>query len=198
MREKTIFDSSLLPAIKIVSTMFMSLTGWKIVGFLPEEARKSVVLAVPHVSNWDLLFTLLVAIKLDMRIYFVAKKSLFRVPVVGHTLSWLGGVPVDRGHEQGFVATWAEYLRNSEAPVQLVIAPEGTRRVVPLSAWRGGFYHIAKEAKVPILFSFVDYRKRVAGLSLKLINTDHDLAHILEWVENHYKELLEQKKERCR
>ena len=53
--------------------------GWEISGGRPDTER-AVVVAYPHTSNWDLLFTLAIAYALDIPVSWLGKKSLFRAP----------------------------------------------------------------------------------------------------------------------
>jgi len=44
----------------------------------------------------------------------------------------------------------------------LAITPEGTRKKT--AYWKTGFYHIAREAQVPIVLAFLDYARKVGGI----------------------------------
>ena len=52
--------------------------------------------------------------------------------------------------------TVRQYAENEELVV--LIPPEGTRSKV--KQWKSGFYHIANNAKVPILLGYVDASKK--------------------------------------
>jgi 1-acyl-sn-glycerol-3-phosphate acyltransferase len=59
----------------------------------------------------------------------------------------------------------------------LAMAPEGTRKFT--GAWKSGFYHIAREAAVPVLLVYLDYEKRVAGTGPLVTltgNVEEDMA----------------------
>jgi 1-acyl-sn-glycerol-3-phosphate acyltransferase len=45
---------------------------------------------------------------------------------------------------------------------QLVITPEGTRSKV--GEWKRGFYHIAKQAGIPVVTGYVDTRTMICGI----------------------------------
>ena len=75
---------------------------------------------------------------------------------------WLGGVPVDRRSSHGAVEQIVAEFERREHFV-LGIAPDGTRQ--PVSQWKTGFYHIAVNAKVPILLGYIDASKKEAGLA---------------------------------
>jgi len=52
---RTIFDTPVVNTVlRVISISFLKATGWKIVGELPPNGRKSVLIAAPHTSNWDL------------------------------------------------------------------------------------------------------------------------------------------------
>lgn len=59
-------------------------------GQLPDKATKSVLIAAPHTSNWDLPYTLMLAFVLRLRVYWMGKHSLFKGPL-GPVMRWLGG-----------------------------------------------------------------------------------------------------------
>ncbi len=60
------------------------------------------------------------------------------------------------------MAESAAALAAAEGPVQLVVPPEGTRGRT--RHWKTGFYHIALQARVPIVLAFMDYQRKVSGL----------------------------------
>ncbi|HCZ17782.1 MAG TPA: glycerol acyltransferase, partial [Candidatus Accumulibacter sp.] len=47
--------------LRAFSVNFLRITGWTVEGSLPFGASKSVLIAAPHTSNWDLPYTLMVA-----------------------------------------------------------------------------------------------------------------------------------------
>lgn len=135
-------------------------------GRLPHVPR-AVVIAAPHTSNWDLPFMLAVSWVLGVRPAWLGKRELFRWPF-GLVMRALGGVPVDRRAPGGMVAQAAERLRAADR-LLLVVPPSGTRSRAP--HWKSGFYHIARAAGVPILCTFLDYRRRVGGIGPAVIPT---------------------------
>ncbi len=166
---RTIFDTPVVNTVlRTFSVAFLKLTGWKIVGQLPADARKSVFIAAPHTSNWDLPYTLMVAFALRLNIYWMGKAQIFRWPF-GPLMRWLGGVAVQREQANNLVAASVQALQTSDGPVQLVVPPEGTRSKVRY--WKTGFYYIALGAQVPIVMSFMDYGNKVSGLGPAFVPT---------------------------
>jgi 1-acyl-sn-glycerol-3-phosphate acyltransferase len=159
---RTIFDTPLVtPLLRAGSHAFLRATGWRIEGALPPEAAKSVFIAAPHTSNWDLPYTLMCAFVLDLHIRWMGKASLFRFPF-GPVMRWLGGMAVRREQSNNLVAASAEALRSAEGALQLVVPPEGTRGKT--RRWKTGFYFIAQQAQVPIILAYMDYTDKRAGL----------------------------------
>lgn len=177
--QRTLFNTPLLsPLLRAASIAFLRLAGWKTEGRLPAEARKSVFIAVPHTSNWDLPYTLMAGFAFGLNLVWMGKESLFRAPF-GPLMRWLGGLSVERSRSTHAVAGAAKALREADGPLQLVLAPEGTRgRAQP---WRTGFYYIALEARVPIVMAWLDYRGKRVGLGPAFTPTgdlERDLAEI--------------------
>jgi 1-acyl-sn-glycerol-3-phosphate acyltransferase len=158
----TIFDTPVVNnLLRWGSIVFLRLTGWKVVGSLPAHAAKSVLIAAPHTSNWDLPYTLMVAFALRLNVYWIGKSSLFKPPFRG-VMMWLGGIPVDRAQSNNLVAASSTAIMQATGPLQLIVPPEGTRSGTRY--WKTGFYYIAQGAGVPIVMAYLDYNKKVGGL----------------------------------
>ena len=159
---RTIFDTPIVNTLlRAFSLAFLKLTGWKVLGRMPEGCSKSVWIAAPHTSNWDLPYTLRVVFALDLKVYWMGKEQLFRPPFRG-LMMWLGGIPVDRAKANNLVAASVETLKNAAGPMQLIVPPEGTRSKARY--WKTGFYYIAVGAQVPIVMAYMDYEKKISGL----------------------------------
>ena len=158
----TIFDTPIVNTLlRWMSIGFLKLTGWKVVGKLPPQAAKSVLIAAPHTSNWDLPYTLMVAFALRLNVYWIGKSSLFKPPF-GGVMMWLGGIPVDRSQSNNLVAASSQAIMRATGPLQLIVPPEGTRSGTRY--WKTGFYYIAAGAGVPIVMAYLDYDKKIGGL----------------------------------
>ncbi len=159
---RTIFDTPVVKTIlRALSVGFLKLAGWRIQGTLPPGAEKSVLIAAPHTSNWDLPYTLMVAFSLRLTVYWMGKEQIFRFPFRG-LMMWLGGIPVQREKSNNLVAASVEAIKAASGPLQLVVPPEGTRSKTRY--WKTGFYHIAVGAQVPIVMAYMDYEKKISGL----------------------------------
>jgi 1-acyl-sn-glycerol-3-phosphate acyltransferase len=139
----------------IFKVVFWAL-GWKVIGDVPRNVKKYIIIAAPHTSNWDFIIGVTVRSIMGFDSKFLGKKSLFRKPF-GGLFRWLGGYPVDRSQRRNLVDQVVEIFNNHEEFV-IAIAPEGTRKNV--GEWKTGFYHIAHGAKVPIVRSKIDMKRR--------------------------------------
>ena len=54
-------------------------------------------------------------------------------------------------------------MNNQSENLIFALAPEGTRSKT--DHWKTGFYHIARAAKVPIAFGYLDFGKKQVGVS---------------------------------
>lgn len=167
---------SLLPWL---GTTFLRLMGWRREGAVP-DAPKYVLIAVPHTSNWDFVFTMAIAYSFGVRVFWLGKKALFRWPF-GALSRWCGGISVDRG-KAGNVAAKAVQAFELADELVILIPPEGTRKKA--KSWKKGFYYIAEHAHVPIAMGFLDFKRKVGGFGPTLMPTgdvDADMAVIREF-----------------
>lgn len=160
--QRTIFTTPIVNALfRWLSVAYLRLAGWKVLGSLPPEASRSVFIAAPHTSNWDLPYTLMVAFVLRLNVHWMGKASIFRFPF-GRLMRWLGGIAVDRSKSNNLVAASASAITQATGALQLIVPPEGTRSKVRY--WKTGFYHIAQTAQVPIVMAYMDYTRKISGL----------------------------------
>ena len=152
---------------KRIARSFLRLTGWDIEGERPAES-KFVLIAAPHTSNWDLAYLLAMAVLYDVRISWMGKHVLFRPPH-GWLLRRLGGIPVRRDRSNNLVQQMAQAFAERDE-LALVIPAEGTRSYV--AHWKSGFYHIAREAGVPIVMSYLDFSRKRGGFGPSLHPSD--------------------------
>ena len=156
----TIFNAPVLSTIyHYLAIFFMRLAGWRVEGQLP-DLPKFVLIGAPHTSNWDFVLFLAVIFSLRANVRFMGKAELFRWPI-GWFFRYCGGVPVDRKKSTGLVEQMVKVCNESENFI-LVIAPEGTRYQV--AEWKRGFYHIAKQAGIPIVMAIVDGKHKTVHL----------------------------------
>jgi len=142
------------------------LAGWDIQGVHP-GIEKCVFIACPHRSNWDLLWMMLVSLRLRLPVYFMMKDTAFWGPF-GALWRYLGGIPVNRKRPIDLVDSMVAEFRAHDH-MFLVIAPSGTRK--PVKYLKSGFYRIAWEAQVPICMAYINYPGKFTGVGDTLYPT---------------------------
>jgi len=118
------------------------------------------MVAAPHTSNWDFVYARAAFFILGIRLRFTIKKELFFFPL-GALLKGLGGIAINRQSRENMTSKMIELYHQYDELV-LLITPEGTRSYA--EKWKKGFYYIAQGAKVPIVFGYIDYQKKQAGI----------------------------------
>jgi 1-acyl-sn-glycerol-3-phosphate acyltransferase len=166
-----------------VGKAWMGAFGWRVEGELP-AARKFVFIAAPHTSNWDLVFMLMAAFVLGVRISWLGKHTLFRRPF-GWFMRSLGGIPVNRRSPQNLVQQVAARFAKTDDLI-LAVSPEGTRKEV--TYWKSGFYQIALAAQVPIAMGFLDFGRKVGGLG-PLLHLTGEVSADMDQVRAFYRDI---------
>jgi 1-acyl-sn-glycerol-3-phosphate acyltransferase len=164
----------------IAKFLFHTLWGWKIDVPYPNHIKQSIVVAMPHTSNWDFPIGILIRPIMRSNISFAAKSSLFFFPI-GIIMRGLGGYPVDRTKHNNLVDACVDIFKKDDN-FKLCITPEGTRTKV--DKLKTGFYHIAVKAGVPIICCKFDWGHRTTGFSEPFYPTgdyNADLPKILAY-----------------
>jgi len=137
----------------------LRLSGWAYEG-APPAARRCVLIAAPHTSNWDFVYMMAMAWALGVQLRWMGKASLFVFPL-GVFFRALGGLPIRRGLRANLVEqSVARFAEGGD--LALAVPAEGTRSRG--THWRSGFYHIARLAEVPVVLGYLDYARKRGGV----------------------------------
>ncbi len=139
-------------------TKILSFLNWKIIGDVPRDINKYIIIVAPHTSNWDFMYGVIIRGAVGFKSNFLGKDSLFNSPF-GFFFRMLGGIPVKRNFRNNMVDQVAMEARK-RASFILTIAPEGTRKGV--TKWKTGFYYIAVQADIPIVMCQFDFQNKEA------------------------------------
>lgn len=142
--------------MQTLSRILLRLWGFRLVGDPSNQLPHRIFAVIPHTSNWDFPLGLLVRSAAGIQVRFIAKDSLFKPPL-GPLFRWLGGYPVDRSQRHNYVDAVADLFRQTPV-LSIAIAPEGTRKKV--DRLKTGFYHIARQANVPIIMTKFDFSRK--------------------------------------
>ncbi len=155
--------------------------GWR-VEFEGFPTKQGIAVVYPHTSNWDAPLMFVVKWAAGVQVMFWGKDTLFKIPLLGTWLRWIGGVPVERTSKHGVVASMIDQMAQKKADGEyfwLGLAPEGTRKYIP--GWRSGFYRVAVACDVPLLVVTLDYSRHECKVNqfMQLSgNEAHDMARV--------------------
>jgi len=142
------------------------------------------MIAAPHTSNWDFPIMMFIAFKLKGKLYWMGKDVIFRKPF-NRFFRWLGGIPINRGRSNNVVEQMVEKFHETERLI-LTIPPSGTRKKV--KKWKSGFYHIAEQAKVPVVLGFLDFKKKTGGIG-PLVTLTGDMEQDMMVIRSFYADI---------
>ncbi len=159
----------------MIARIFWAFSSWRMVSE-PAPDRPTVLIGAPHTSNWDFVFMLAIAWRLDMRFRWLGKISLF-TGWKGPIMRGLGGIAVDRDAPSAVVSEVLARIESGDV-FGLVVTPDGTRK--GHTHWKSGFYRIAREAGLPVTLGYVDRTTKTTGLGPTIdltgnVSTDMDV-----------------------
>jgi 1-acyl-sn-glycerol-3-phosphate acyltransferase len=163
--------------------------GWILDTSLQKNFKKAVLIAAPHTTNWDFVYATAAFNMMGINIRFTIKKEWLKFPF-NLFMEPLGAIGIDRSapspdkpRKSMVEAMTALFDEHDELVV--AVTPEGTRK--GNKQWKTGFYHVALNAKVPILFGYLDYEKKIAGITGYIYPTgdiDADMKVIMDFYKN--------------
>ena len=162
------------------------LAGWKLDNRMPEGVKKSVMIASPHTSNWDLYYARLAFVLMRIPVRFTVKKEWLKFPF-NLLMKPIGAIGIDRSPKTGsterksMVEAMTDLFKDRDDLVVLV-TPEGTRSLS--TKWKSGFYYVALNAGVPITLGYLDYANKVAGVGKAVYPTgdyNKDMREIMDF-----------------
>lgn len=111
-------------------------------------AEQGAVIAPNHESFYDILVLYEIV---PVRIGFLAKRNLFRIPILGWSMTANGFVPVDRGERRRGTSTIETALKRLGRGASLIVFPEETRtRTGELLPFKAGAALLAIRSGLPL------------------------------------------------
>ncbi len=169
---------------RLLGKLILWIWGWKVTGATPGiEHKKLIYVVIPHTSNWDFILGISSMWAVPLRIQWLGKDSLFRAPY-GWLFRALNGIPVVRNKNQKLVDSIVDTFNHREE-MRIVIPAEGTRGSV--DKIKTGFFHISKNANVPISFMKVNADTKTLHIS-DIIKMTGDLEQDMDIVDDHFRD----------
>lgn len=104
------------------------------------------------IANHQSLADIVVAYQIKMQFKWVAKKSLFKIPFIGWSLSLIKHVKLQRGNFGSIKKVYREAAQWLRSGMSVLFFPEGTRsETTEIGDFRNGAFKLAIKERVPIL-----------------------------------------------
>ncbi len=137
------------------ANLVFKLYGWKLVGKVPQDVKKFVLIAAPHTSNMDFFLAMPTMWSLGVPGRFLIKKE-HTDAFYGGLLKAMGGIGVDRKNQSVEFIKELKKIVGASDEMAMLFTPEGTRKRVP--KWKTGFYRVSLAVDVPIVLAYADYK----------------------------------------
>ena len=146
-------------AVRLVGSVWgpgmMLLTGTRlsVVGRERLNLKQPSIYVSNHVSFLDIPA---IASAVRTPLYFVAKKELKKMPIIGWFIWAVGMIFIDRSNREKAYASLTKAGELVRGGKDVITFPEGTRsKDATLKKFRKGSFHLAREAGVPIVPLYV-------------------------------------------
>lgn len=137
------------------------------------DPRGHYVFIGNHQSNLDIpvLFTLLKG----NRIRFVAKKSLFDIPIYGKALAHSGHISIDRDNRRAAMESLNAAVESAQSGISPLVFPEGTRntQLDDLMDFKIGGMILALKCGLPVVPFVMTGTGKVMPKGAKIIDNRH-------------------------
>jgi len=173
--------------IQFLARLLLKIFGWKVDGTIPEMKKNEnlVLIAAPHTSNWDGIFGFAAILGLDVKISYFGKYTLFKQPILGRFLKYMGGIPVNKNKPgSGLVKEAIANIEKLKGTL-IAMAPEGTRSKT--ERWRTGFLRIAEAVDAKIFVAAFDFKTKRIVLD-KFFQPSDDMQKDLENLKIYYQQ----------
>ncbi len=112
-------------------------------------AHSPCIFVSNHLSNAD-IWAVIPALPYETK--FIAKASLFKIPLLGWGMASAGFIPIDRHDRRGAIASLQRAADRIAGGDSVIVFPEGTRSLDGrLAPFKKGPFHLAAQARVPIV-----------------------------------------------
>lgn len=134
----------------------------KVYGAEKVKEKISSIYVANHESHFDILA---LARSIPIGLFFIGKKELARVPIMGQYMRLIGHIFVDRKNSENALKSMRMAADKIKAGKNVITFPEGTRsKTGELMIFKRGSFMIAKEGKVGIVpIAIIGSRKILAS-----------------------------------
>jgi 1-acyl-sn-glycerol-3-phosphate acyltransferase len=167
------------------ANVLFKLYGWKLVGKVPSDVRKFVLIAAPHTSNMDFFLAMPTMWKLGVPGRFLIKRE-HTDAFYGSILKGMGGIGVDRKNQSVDFIKDLKKIVDSSQEMAMLFTPEGTRKRV--QKWKTGFYRVAVGVNVPVVLAYADYKLKEVHIA-HVLYPSGDFEKDFDFMEHFYQKV---------
>ena len=121
----------------------------RVIGAEHISKREAYVFVANHASMIDI--TILLG-HLPSPFLWLAKKELFRIPMFGAGIRYIGSIPVDRSRPRFAIKSMRKAASRVKGGSSIVVFPEGTRsRDGRMKPFKAGAFHLAMQSGRPVV-----------------------------------------------
>ena len=122
---------------------------WEVIGRERLDPKQTYIFMANHQSNIDPpVFVPLIG----RRVFILAKKELFKIPIFGYAMRRAQFIAVDRGNRDSAVDSVRQAIDVLNSGLSTMVYPEGTRsRDGRLLPFKKGPFHLAMDSGVPVV-----------------------------------------------
>lgn len=145
------------------------------------------VFVANHQENYDIIMVMPIFKHLPMN--FIAKESLFKVPILGKWIVLLGNIPISRTADRSAAVSIIKGVKTVKSGMPMAIFPEGKRSFSnEMVEFKPGAFKLAMKSKADILIgTLYNFSNVLKGYPLKRQVVHVHIQELLKY--DDYKEL---------
>jgi len=121
----------------------------KVQGLDNVHAKHAAIYVANHASHFDIVALSRV---MPVGLFFVAKKELSRIPVMGQYMNFIGHIFVDRKNKENAMRSMQIAAEKIKSGKNVISFPEGTRsKTDNMNIFKRGSFIIARDGKIDIV-----------------------------------------------
>lgn len=130
--------------IKMMPGWNVEISGWE---NLPRD-DEAVVIVANHESMSDIW----AMYYLGIQFRWLSKDTVFKIPMVGHAMTWSEYIPIVRGNKSSHIEAMRQSEDRIKKGIPMFFFPEGTRSPDgEVKEFKIGAFKLAKDTQVPVL-----------------------------------------------
>jgi len=190
------FIDSLIALVKHILRVKVEVTGEE---NIPKD--KNFILVSNHQENYDII--LLKPFFKGRPMVFIAKQSLFNIPLIGRLAKIMGNVPIYRESDRSAVESIIKGIKIYKQGAIVSIFPEGTRsRQQSMGPFKAGAFKLAMKPKADILvstlynvhnvFKWWPFKRQVIKIHFHPVMTYEDYKDLnTQALSNHIRDMIQ-------